>query len=350
MNKQVRLARYPVDIPTEEDFTIVESPIPEPGPGEFLVRAIFLSLDPWHRLRMRDPALFGRQYGKSIEIGNLIPGAMVGEVVRSQNPGFRPGDLIESKLGWQQYAIYDGSGDRSDDAKGFSRINPALRPLSLALGALGRTGMTAYFSLLDMGRPQPGSTVLVTSAAGATGSIAGQIAKIAGCRVVGVVGSDAKSAAIKDELGFDAAVNYRAHDLDAALTEACPNGIDVFLDMVGGPIAEAVLKHMNDFARCVIIGNIAEYDRPIDRYVGLKPQGYILAKRLRMEGFVVHDYAWRYVQALPILRRWLDEGRIKAPEQVSNGIANVPKAFIAMLKGENYGKAVVRVGPDPADR
>ncbi len=346
-NSQVQLISYPRGLPKESDFRIVQAPVPRPGEGEFLVRSIFLSLDPWQRLRMRDPSEFLGQYGSPVLLNEVIPGAVIGEVVETRHPGFRVGEIVEAKLGWQLYAVTDGAGKRIDDAAGIVKVDPGRSSISTALSVLGRTGMTAYFSLLDVGRIKPGETVLVSTAAGATGSIAGQIARIMECRTVGMVGNEEKAQFIVSDLGFDAAINYRNRDdFNRALLEYCPRGVDVYLDLVAGDIADRVLPHMNDGGRWVVIGHIADYDKPIDSHIGLRPHGYIMARRIRMEGFVVHDYAPRFPQAVSQLEAWIAEGRLKYREYVTEGLQNAPRAFINMLCGQNIGKTLVRVGSD----
>ncbi len=348
VNKQVQLARYPQGHPRESDFKVVDTPMPQPRAGEFLVRSIYLSLDPWQRLRMRDPSEFQGQYGRVVELNTVLPGAIVGEIVVSRNAGFQEGELIEAKLGWQLYAVSDGAGDRTDDAAGLVKVDPGRAPISTAVSVLGRTGMSAYFALLDLGRPKQGETVLVSSAAGATGSIAGQIANIQGCRAVGMASTDEKVQFLLDELGFEKAINYRrVPDLDQALSEACPDGVDVYLDHVGGEIGDLVLRHMNDWGRWVVIGHIADYDKPIHAHYGLRPQGYVLAKRLRMEGFIVHDYAEQFPEAIQAMAGWIEEGRLKYREHVTEGLENAPSAFIEMLNGQNIGKTLVRIGAEP---
>ena len=346
-NRQVRLVSYPRGLPEESDFRIVQVPLQRPREGEFLVRSIYLSLDPWQRLRMRDPSEFHGQYGSPLRLEEVVPGAVVGEVVETRHQGFRAGEIVEAKLGWQLYAVTDGAGDRTDDAAGIVKVDPGRACVSTALGVLGRTGMTAYFSLLDVGRITAGETILVSTAAGATGSIAGQIARIRGCRAVGLVGSEEKARFVVRDLGFDAAVDYRNRDeFDRALSRCCPRGVDVYLDMVGGDLADRVFPHMNDRGRWIVIGHIADYDKPIGSHVGLRPQGYILGRRMRMEGFVVHDYAARFPQAVAQLDAWIAQGRLKYYEYVTEGLENAPRAFIDMLCGRNIGKTLVRVGSD----
>lgn len=350
VNKQVHLTAYPQGQPRLSDFTVVETPIPRPQPGEFLVRGIFLSLDPWQRLRMRGPNDFEGQYGYVVDLNAVLPGAVVGEVVKSRHPGFHAGEILEAKLGWQLYAVSDGEGDRRDDAAGVVKVDPRRAPISTAVSVLGRTGISGYFALLDLGRPKPRETVLVSSAAGATGSIAGQIAKIHGCRVVGMAGSQDKCTFLTRKLGFDAAINYRQCDnLGQAISEACSDGVDVYLDHVGGSIGDLVLRHMNDWGRWIVIGHIADYDKPIHAHYGLRAQGYVLAKRLRMEGFIVHDYAPRFPEAVQAMAGWIAEGRLSYREHVTVGLENAPRAFIEMLSGGNIGKTLVRVGVDPRE-
>ncbi|MSO64456.1 MAG: NADP-dependent oxidoreductase [Alphaproteobacteria bacterium] len=349
-NRQVVLARYPEGVPRADDFRVVDSPMPQPGPGQFLVRTILLSLDPWIWLRMK-PVQQYRQWSPKNQVlglGEVMHGAVVGEVIESRNPAFAAGDLIEGKLGWQQYALHDGAGDRLDNAGGVTRVDPALGPLAAWLGPLGRTGMTAYFGLLKVCQPKAAETVVVSSAAGATGSVVGQIAKIKGCRVVGIAGSDAKVDWIERDLGFDAGINYRtAPDLTAALRAACPNGIDCYYDNTGGPIADAVLTLLNNRARWAVVGVIAEYDQDLATSRGRRPYTMLLARRARMEGFVVHDWAREHPAAIREIVGWMREGRLQSREHLTDGIDQAPRAFVGMLQGENIGKALVRVGPDP---
>jgi NADPH-dependent curcumin reductase CurA len=345
-NLQVVLARYPEGQPREDDFRLVEGPIPSPGPGQFLVRTLYLSLDPWIWLRMKPVAEYRRwsPRNKVLGLGEVMHGAVVGEVVESRHPDFKVGDLIESKLGWQRYALSDGAGDRLNNADGLTRIAPDLGPASAWLGPLGRTGMTAYFGLMKVCQPKPGETVVVSSAAGATGMVVGQIAKIKGCRVVGIAGSDAKVDWIVRDLGFDAGINYRTtSDLEAALGRACPGGIDCYYDCTGGPIADAVLPLLNDRARWAVVGVIAEYDRPIGDSLGRRPYTMLLARRARMEGFVVHDWAREHPAAIREIAQWMREGRFKNREYITDGLENAPRAFVGMLQGDNIGKNLIRV-------
>src|SRR5579859_1044431 len=248
-NKQVTLAARPSGMPKEPDFKLVETPAPQPGPGEILVRVLYVSVDPYMRGRMNDV----KSYAPPVQIGEVIGGGAVGKVIASQSPQFIAGDFVEGMFGWQQYAISNGKGVR--------KLDPSLAPVSTALGILGMPGLTAYFGLLDIGKPRAGETVVVSGAAGAVGSIAGQIAKIKGCRVVGIAGSDQKVAWLCDELGFDAAFNYKTTpDYAARLEELCPNGVDVYFDNVGGAITDAVFRLINIGARIVVCGQIAQYN------------------------------------------------------------------------------------------
>jgi NADPH-dependent curcumin reductase CurA len=329
-NLQVLLVAYPCGLPQERDFMTADGPIPRPSDGEILIRSIFLSLDPWQRLRMRDPQQFGRQYGKPVVLNEVIPGAVIGEVVQSRNPRYREGDLVEGKLGWQNYAVSHGDSDRSNDGEGVSKVQTFGLP----------------FSLLDVGRPRPGETVVVSAAAGATGSVAGQIAKILGCRVVGLAGSDEKITFLVKELGFDAALNYKTErDLRESLTSQCPDGVDIYIDNVGGPIADLMLALMNDWARWVVVGHLADYEKPLDQHFGVRAQGHVLARRMRMQGFIVHDYAAQFPIARRRIRQWVHEGRLRYREYIAEGLRSAPRTFIEMLNGANLGKTLVRVGP-----
>ncbi|MCH8063985.1 MAG: NADP-dependent oxidoreductase, partial [Chloroflexi bacterium] len=236
-NRKITLKSRPSGYPQESDFELVEEPIPQPGEGEVLIKSIWLSLDPYMRGRMRDAA----SYAPPVELGSVIVGGAVGRVVESRTPAFQVGDIVEGPLGWQEYAVSDGRNLRS--------VDPALGPLSTAVGVLGMPGMTAYFGLLDVGRPQPGDTVVVSAASGAVGQLVGQIAKIVGCRVIGFAGSDEKTGYIVNELGFDVGVNYKTQNVAAELAKACPLGVNVYFDNVGGDVTDAVMEHLADFAR-----------------------------------------------------------------------------------------------------
>lgn len=338
VNRQVVLAARPVGFPREEDFRLVEAGMPEAGPGEILVRAIYLSLDPYMRGRMSAQ----RSYAAPVELGAVMEGGAVAEVVRSSHPRFEPGDVVEGRFGWQEYAVSSGKGVR--------KVDPALAPISTALGVLGMPGLTAYFGLLDVGQPRAGETVVVSAAAGAVGGLVGQIAKLRGCRAVGLAGSDAKVDYLVRELGYDAGIDYRAvGDLDAALTAACPAGVDVYFDNVGGRITEAVSRHVNLFARFAVCGLISQYNLE-QAEVAPRNERFVLVNRVRIQGFIVSDFAERYREGLGQLTEWVREGKLRYREDIVDGLERAPAALIGLLRGENFGKALVRVRPDPTAR
>lgn len=333
VNKQVTLAARPTGLPKESDFKLVESPVRELNDGEILVRMIYISVDPYMRGRMND----AESYAPPVKIGEVMCGGSVGQVSESRHSQFAPGDYVEGFFGWQSYAISDGHGVR--------KLDPELAPLSTALGVLGMPGLTAYFGLLDIGKPRARDTVVVSGAAGAVGSIAGQIARISGCRVIGTAGSDAKVAWITDQLGFDVAFNYKTTaDYAAKFRELCPAGVDVYFDNAGGPVTDAVFPFLRTGARVVVCGQIAQYnaDKP---EVGPRLLVHLVIKQARAEGFLVTQFASRYPQALRQMAAWLKSGKLKYREQFVDGIENTPRAFIGMLQGENMGKQLVRVGP-----
>jgi NADPH-dependent curcumin reductase CurA len=320
-------------LPKESDFKLVEGPVAEPNDGEILVRMIYISVDPYMRGRMNDAA----SYAPPVKIGEVMGSGCVGQVSESRNSQFAPGDYVEGFFGWQLYTISDGQGVR--------KLDPELAPLSTALGVLGMPGLTAYFGLLDIGKPRARDTVIVSGAAGAVGSIAGQIARIAGCRVIGIAGSDAKIAWLTDQLGFDVAFNYKTTtDYTAALRELCPAGVDVYFDNVGGPVTDAIFPFLRVGARVVVCGQIAQYNssRP---ETGPRLLGHLVVKQARAEGFLITQFAPRYRQALQQMATWLKAGKLKYREQFVDGLENTPRAFIGMLQGENMGKQLVRVGP-----
>jgi NADPH-dependent curcumin reductase CurA len=274
-------------------------------------------------------------YAKPVQIGEVMIGEIVGKVIESHHPEFKEGEIIAGYLGWQEYAVSDG--------KGLRKVDPTLAPISTALGVLGMPGMTAYFGLLDLGKPQPGETVFVSGAAGAVGSIVGQIAKIKGCRVVGSAGDDTKIDFLIKELGFDAAFNYKTvSDYYEKLKELCPNGIDIYFDNVGGPLTDAVFRWINVKARIVICGQIHDYNLEKPE-LGPRFLRQLIIKRARVEGFLVFDYADRYGEALQQLAEWFKAGKLKYRETLAEGIENAPQAFISMLKGGNIGKQLVKV-------
>ncbi len=332
-NVQVRLKSRPAGAPGVEHFELVEGPLPEPGPGQVLCRTVYLSLDPYMRGRMRP----GRSYAKPVKPGEVMCGGTVSQVIRSNAPDLTPGDFVLGYDGWQAFAASDASSLR--------RLDPDQAPIATALGVLGMPGMTAYVGMLDIGRPEEGETVLVSSAAGAVGSAAGQIAKLRGCRVVGTAGSDAKCAHVVNELGFDAAVNYKIDDLLSHLRRACPDGIDVYFDCVGGAVLDAALRMMNDHGRIPLIGLITQYNaESVPPGPNLMP---VLVKRLTVQGMIVGDHADRRDDFLRDMTAWVRDGRVKYRLDIVEGLANAPRAFLGLFRGESIGKRLVRVSDDP---
>jgi hypothetical protein len=334
--KRIVLASRPVGEPKPSDFRTEETPIPTPGEGQVLLRTIWLSLDPYMRGRMND----GPSYAAPVPIGGVMEAGTVNEVIASNNPGFAKGDIVLARAGWQTHALSDG--------KGLARIDPKIAPISTAVGVLGMPGMTAYTGLLDIGKPQAGETVVVAAASGAVGSAVGQIARIKGARAVGIAGGKDKCEHVKKELGFDDCLDHRDPDLAAKLKEACPGGIDVYFENVGGAVFEAVFPLLNNFARVPVCGLIAHYNA-----TEAKPPKWaaammfsILTKRLTFRGFIVSDFAGRRDDFLRDMSQWVREGKVKYKEFVTEGLDSAPGAFMGLLKGANFGKQLVRVGPD----
>ena len=328
MNRRVTLAARPVGFPQESDFALEEADVPSPGAGEVLVRARWVSVDPYQRGRMST----ARSYARGLEIGDVITAQAVGEVMESNDSRYEPGDLAVGQLGWQDYAVARGGALR--------KLPPGLEP-QLALHVLGATGLTAYFGMLDVAKPDPGDTVVVSGAAGAVGSVAGQIARIMGCRTVGIAGGTEKLADLLDLYRFDEAVDYKTGDVRAAVRDACPEGVDVYFDNVGGRVSTAVHALLNVGARIAICGQVSQYN--LERIEPTFHPGLLIVFRARMQGFLVTDYAARFGEAIPRLARWVTNGDIRYREHVTEGLENAPRAFIGMLNGENRGKALVKV-------
>src|SRR6058998_3802222 len=336
LNRQVLLRRRPTGEPKVSDFELAEAPVPPPGDGEFLCRTIYLSLDPYMRGRMND----AKSYAQPVDLGTPMVGGAVSEVVASNNAAFPTGSFVVGPTGWQAYALSRGAGAR--------KLDPKAAPLSTALGVLGMPGMTAYVGLLDIGQPKPGETVVVSAAAGAVGSVVGQLAKIRGCRAVGIASSRDKCEYVLKELDFDACVSYRVPDLAAVLRDACPNGIDIYFDNVGGDVLKAVLRVVNPFARIPLCGIISQYNATeMPPGPNLAP---VLVNRVTVRGFIVSDHADRMPQFLADCGRWLREGKLKYREDVVEGLERTPEAFIGLLQGKNLGKMLVKVGEDPTRR
>ena len=341
-NRRVLLKSRPVGEPKPTDFEIVDAPLPKPGDGEVLIRTIWLSLDPYMRSRMNDV----KSYSAPVELGGVMTGGTVGEVVESRSPAFSPGDFVLSYGGWQTHHVAKASAQPGPF--GPLKLDPKIAPISTALGVLGMPGMTAYVGLYDIGQPKAGETVVVSAAAGAVGSAVGQLAKIRGARAVGIAGSPDKCEYVVKELGFDACVSYRSSDLVAALKDACPKGIDVYFDNVGGDVLKAVLRLVNPFARIPLCGLISQYNATE------MPPGPnwapVLVNRLTVRGFIVSDHADRLPAFLADASRWVREGRLKYREDIVEGLDQAPRAFIGLLSGKNLGKMLVKVGEDPTRR
>jgi hypothetical protein len=335
VNRQLVLVDRPKGALAETDFEYREGDVPEPGPGEALTRTLYISIDPANRAWM-SPV---KTYVDPVQVGGVMDAFTLAEVVRSNVPGLAAGDLVESMNGWQDYRVLPG--------RVLHKI-ARRQPLSLILSGLGVTAKTAYFGLLEVGRPLAGETVVVSAAAGATGSVVGQIAKIHGCRVVGLAGTEEKCRWITQDLGFDEAIDYKTENVGKALAAACPRGIDVYFDNVGGDILEACLFRMNDRGRVVCCGAVSQYDTGAPSGSPRGVPGLLVVKRLRLEGFIVMDHYARRAEAEDALARWIAEGRLKVQEDVIEGLENAPRALIGLLRGDNTGKRMVRVVPEPA--
>jgi NADPH-dependent curcumin reductase CurA len=329
-NREIRLASRPAGVPTLENFQFADVEVPKPQGNEVLVRMLYISVDPYLRGRMRDR----KSYIAPFEVGQVIKSSAVGEVVESTSPKFQPGDVVSGNFGWRLYDIAN--------ADALMKVVPGVSPTT-ALGVLGPTGLTAYFGLLDIGQPKEGETVFVSGAAGAVGIVVCQIAKLKGCRVVGTAGSDEKCDYLRRELGVDVAINYKtAGNMVDALKEACPKGIDVYFDNVGGEISEAVLPLITKGARLVICGQISIYnsDKPP---IGLQPQPYLLVNSATMKGFIVTNYINRFGEGMAQLAQWFTSGQLKHAETIVEGFENTPHAFIGLFSGENLGKQIVKI-------
>ena len=329
-NRQFLLAKRPVGAATRDTFTFQQVPVVQPKDGQILVKNEYLSLDPAMRGWMNE----GKSYIPPVALGDVMRALGVGKVVASAHPGFAVGDYVNGALGVQDYFV--------GEPRGFYKVDPKLVPLPVYLSALGMTGMTAYFALLDVGAPKAGDTVVISGAAGAVGSIAGQIAKLKGCRVVGIAGGQEKCARLVDEFGFDGTIDYKSEDVLAGLKRECPQGVDVFFDNVGGDILDAVLSRLNFKARVIICGAISQYN---NKEAVKGPANYLslLVNRARMEGFVVMDYADRYAAAGQEMAGWLLKGQLKSKEHIVEGLESFPESLAKLFSGENHGKLVLKV-------
>ena len=327
MNKKVVLAGRPVGAVTESNFRIEEAPVPKAGEGEVLVRNLWLSLDPYMRGRMSD----AKSYVKGVELGEVMVGQTVGEVLESRHPKIKVGDIVLTQLGWQLYGT----------TKEATKIDPTRAPASYYLGLVGMPGLTAYFGLKELGQPKAGETVVVSAASGAVGSVVGQLAKLWGARAVGIAGGAEKCAYVREELGFDACIDYKAGAVRDQLKESCPKGVDVYFDNVGGEILDTVLARMNLFGRVVVCGSISDYNSTEPYRV--RNWRAILVNRLRVQGMIVFDWKDRYGEALKELSGLLAQGKLRYRESVVQGLENAPRGLMDLLNGKNFGKQLVKL-------
>lgn len=331
INRQVILAERPKGMPDESTFKFVETPVSEPGEGEVLVRTQYMSVDPYMRGRMND----AKSYAEPFKVGEPLKAGAVGKVVKSNDPNFSEGDTVTGRLDWADFTMISGSA--------LQKINPDEAPITTALYVRGMPGLTAYFGLIDIGKPQPGETVVVSGAAGAVGMIVGQIAKIKGCRVVGIAGTDEKISYLKEKLHFDDAINYKTtKDLSADLHKACPDGIDIYFDNVGGEITDAVIPLLNFHARMPLCGQISLYNST-EPEKGPRFLPHILTRSILIKGFISSDYNDRMDEGMEALTKWLNEGKIKYEETIVEGLENAPDAFLGLFRGDNIGKQLVKI-------
>ncbi len=327
-NRQVLLASRPRGAVEESDFRLVESDVPPVTEGHVLTRIHYLSLDPYMRMRMDA----GRSYAAPQPVGEVMVGGTVGEVVASRHPQFHPGDMVVGAGGWQEYHLGDGMGLR--------KVDTSTVPASAYLGPVGMPGVTAWYGLTQIGKPRPGETVVVSAASGAVGGVAGQLARMMGCRAVGIAGGAAKCDHVVRDLGFDAAVDYKSPRFHAELEAATPNGVDVVFENVGGEVLDAALARVNAYARVVLCGVISGYDQPGPPLRNLRA---ILTGRVAVQGFIVSEHLHHWPHALSELGAYVATGRIRYRETVAHGIESAPRAFMGLLRGENFGKQLVKV-------
>ena len=333
-NRKILLANRPVGMPDESNFEMIEENIPQINEGEVLIRTLYLSVDPYMRGRMSA----AKSYAKPYVVGEPFKGGMVGKVVESRNPRFEVDQFVEGTLEWAEYNVSDGSTIR--------KVNPDLAPVTTALHVLGMPGMTAYCGLIYIGEPKEGETVVISGASGAVGTIVGQIAKLKGCRVVGIAGGEDKCAFLTNELGFDAAINYKTtENLRKALKEACPNGVDVYFDNVGGAVSDAVMTLINFQSRSIICGQISQYNLEKPE-MGPRVAGQLLTTSSLMKGFIVGDYAAHFKEGSIQLSQWVKEGKLQYRENIVEGFENTVEAFLGLFRGDNIGKQLVKVAKD----
>ncbi|EQA36303.1 oxidoreductase, zinc-binding dehydrogenase family protein [Leptospira inadai serovar Lyme str. 10] len=333
INHQYRLAARPVGLPKQTDWTYTEEPTRSPSDGEILVKILYISLDPAMRGWMNDV----KSYVPPVRIGEVMRAGAIGKIIESKHPDFKIGEYVYGIFGVQEYAVSNG--------KGVTKVDPSLAPLPTYLGTLGMPGMTAYFGLLDVGKAKSEDVVVVSGAAGAVGMLVGQIAKIKGCRVIGIAGGSDKCKYIVDELGFDAAIDYKSEDVKKSLRKHCLKGIDVYFDNVGGEILDAAMTRLAKHARIVICGAISQYN---NTEAPQGPRNYmaLLVSRARMEGFVVFDYEDRYAEAIREMSGWMAEEKLKSREDIVKGLSTFPETLLQLFKGGNTGKLVLEVASD----
>ncbi|QJD57784.1 NADP-dependent oxidoreductase [Pseudomonas sp. gcc21] len=339
VNRQILLASRPVGAPTDDNFKLVENPVPKPAQGQMLLRNTWMSLDPYMRGRMSD----AKSYAEPTEVGDVMPCGAVSRVVESNLDGYKPGDLVMAyTAGWQDYALSDGSM--------VFKLDPDMEHPSHALGVLGMPGFTGYMGLMDIGQPKPGETVVVAAATGPVGAVVGQVAKLKGCRVVGIAGGKQKCDYAVNELGFDACLDHHLDSLETDLQQACPDGIDVYFENVGGKVFDAVMPLLNAHSRVPVCGLIAQYNATSlpegpDRLPQL--MRLLLSQRIRMQAFIIFDnYGPHYPEFLEVMTPWVKERKVKVKEDVVEGLENAPHAFMGLLEGKNFGKLVVKIADD----
>jgi NADPH:quinone reductase len=328
-NNSITLKNRPEGMPRLSDFEFISKPMPVNGANEVLLKTIYVSVDPYLRGKM------SKTYSPPFELGALISSKIIAEVIDSNHNQFIKGDYVSGYLDWAEYQISTGNG--------LTKIDPEMTPLSALLGILGTTGLSAYFALLDIGMPKAGETLVVSGAAGAVGSIAGQIGKIMGCRVIGITGSDEKAELLKIKFGFDEAINYKTNpDMAQAIVRVCPNGVDVYFDNVGGEISDGVIANLNNYARVAVCGSISNYNTTEDQ-TGPRLLPVIVYKRISLRGFLIADYADRFPEGIEQLSWWLKEEKLTYSETVIKGFNNLPQAFIGLFEGKNEGKMMVEI-------
>jgi NADPH-dependent curcumin reductase CurA len=334
ISRNIVLRRRPSGEPRPEDFELVERPLPTPAAGQVLTRTLWLSIDPYMRGRLADR----KSYAPSVQIGEVMTGESIGEVVASADPAFAPGDIVVGSRGWQSHSL--------SQASALTRLAPDAAPLQAHLGVLGMPGTTAYSGMKDIGEPKAGETVVISAASGAVGSVAGQIAKRAGARVVGIAGGPDKCLFVQETLRFDDCVDHRSPYLPDTLAEACPNGIDVYFENVGGAVQQAAFALLNPFSRVVMCGMVAQYN---DQEFPPGPNlGFVVGKRVRIQGLIVSDKPERFAEWRALASPWVADGSLRYRETVIDGLENAPDALAMLLRGGNFGKMLVRVGAEPA--